>query len=182
MKEAVRIATLTMSDTRTKADDESGRILGELLKGAGFELVSHDVLREEPELLRSAVQELCKRSDIGAVIVNGGTGISPRDRTIEALAPLFEKTLDGFGEAFRRLSFDQIGANAILSRAAAGVVNQHVVIALPGSPKAVRLAVEELIAKTLAHAVALASGKSGHHGHHAQTNASDHPTKKAKSS
>lgn len=177
MKDAVRVATLTMSDTRTHADDESGRILGDLLRQAGFLVVFHDVLREEPGLLKSKVLELCQREDVGAVIVNGGTGISLRDRTIETLVPLFEKTLDGFGEAFRRLSFDQIGANAILSRATAGTVNQRVVMALPGSPKAVRLAVEELIAKILPHAVALASGKGAHHHHHHPPN--EPSTKKA---
>lgn len=179
---SVSIATLTMSDTRTLEDDESGRVLGELLRGAGFHVVSHAVLREEPEILQRTVRELCGHGDVQAIVITGGTGISPRDRTIEALAPLFDKTLDGFGEAFRRLSFDQVGAHAILSRAAAGVVNGRVVIALPGSPKAVRLAVEALISKTLPHAVALASGKSVHHGH-AQTpsNSGESPIKTSSS-
>lgn len=161
----VRIATLTLSDTRTVEDDEGGRLLGELLRSAGFSVVSHGVLREEPDALRAAVNDLCDRDAADAIVLTGGTGVAPRDRTIEALMPMFQKTIDGFGEAFRRLSWDQIGPNAILSRAAAGVIEGRIVIALPGSPKAVRLAVEKLIAPTLDHAVALASGRGGHHHH-----------------
>src|SRR4029077_16613842 len=97
-----------------------------------------------------------------AVVLTGGTGIAPRDRTIEVLAPLFEKTLDGFGEAFRRLSWDEIGPRSILSRAVAGVIRGRVVAALPGSLKAVRLGVEQVLAPTLAHATDLAPGRGGH--------------------
>ncbi|WP_437940655.1 MogA/MoaB family molybdenum cofactor biosynthesis protein [Sorangium sp. So ce341] len=164
----VRVATLTLSDTRTLEDDEGGHLLGELLESAGFTVTSHAVLREEPELLRAAIEQIAGAGSADAIVTTGGTGIAPRDRTVEALAPLFEKTLDGFGEAFRRLSWDAIGPNAILSRAAAGVVRGLVVIALPGSPKAVELAVTRLIGPVLAHAVALASGKGGHHHRHAQ--------------
>ncbi|WP_437908817.1 molybdenum cofactor biosynthesis protein B [Sorangium sp. So ce327] len=159
----VRVATLTLSDTRTLDDDEGGQLLGELLKRAGFSVTSHAVLREEPELLRAAIAQIADTGSADAVVATGGTGIAPRDRTLEALAPLFEKTLDGFGEAFRRLSWDAIGPNAILSRAAAGVARGLVVIALPGSPKAVELAVTQIIGPVLAHAVTLASGKGGHH-------------------
>lgn len=160
----LRVATLTLSDTRTPADDEGGRLLGELLAVAGFEVASHAIVREDDDAIRAAVLERCA-GDAGAVVITGGTGIAPRDRTIEVLAPLFDKTLDGFGEAFRRLSWEQIGPNAILSRAAAGVVRGRVVAALPGSLKAVRLGVEQLLAPTLVHAVELASGRSAHrHG------------------
>lgn len=160
----LRIATLTLSDTRTLEDDEGGRLLGDLLRAHGFEIASHAVVREEPARIRGAVEAICDERSADAIVLTGGTGIAPRDRTIEALTPLFDKTLDGFGEAFRRLSWDQIGPNAILSRAAAGVVRGVIVAALPGSPKAVRLGVEALLAPTLAHAVALAQGRSGHHG------------------
>jgi len=162
----IRIATLTLSDTRTSADDEGGALLGRLLVAAGFELASHAIVREEPDALRAALEALCQEGSIDAVVLTGGTGIAPRDRTIEALVPMFDKTLDGFGEAFRRLSWDEIGPRAILSRATAGVIRGVVVIALPGSPKAVRLGVEGLIAPTLEHAVTLASGRGGHHHHH----------------
>jgi molybdenum cofactor biosynthesis protein B len=161
-KPPVRIATLTLSDTRTAADDEGGRLLGDLLRAAGFEVASHAIVREDDEAIRAAVLDRCG-ADVGAVVLTGGTGIAPRDRTIEVLAPLFEKVLDGFGEAFRRLSWDAVGPRAILSRAAAGVIRGRVVVALPGSPGAVRLGVEQLLAPTLAHAVALASGQGGHH-------------------
>lgn len=155
-----------MSDTRTPDDDEGGSLLGDLLRAAGFVVVSHAILREEPEALRAAVLEICNAGAADAIVITGGTGISPRDRTIEALAPMFQKTLDGFGEAFRRLSWDQIGANAVLSRATAGVVEGRVIVALPGSPKAIRLAVEQILAPTLAHAVGLARGRdSGRHHH-----------------
>jgi molybdenum cofactor biosynthesis protein B len=159
----VRIATLTLSDTRTPADDEGGRLLGELLRAAGFTVASHAIVREDEDAVRAAVVERCSAPEVSALVLTGGTGIAPRDRTIEVLAPLFDKTLDGFGEAFRRLSWDQVGPRAILSRAAAGVVHGRVVAALPGSLAAVRLGVEQLLAPTLAHAVELAAGRGGHH-------------------
>jgi molybdopterin adenylyltransferase len=162
-KSTVRVATLTLSDTRTPADDEGGRLLGELLRAAGFEVASHAIVREDDETIRTAVIERCA-ADVGAVVLTGGTGVAPRDRAVEVLAPLFEKTLDGFGEAFRRLSWEQIGPRAILSRAVAGVIRGRVVVALPGSVKAVRLGVEQILAPTLAHAVDLASGGGGRHG------------------
>jgi molybdenum cofactor biosynthesis protein B len=161
-----RVATLTLSDTRTPENDEGGRVLGELLRREGFEVVSHAIVREDDASIRAAVLERCT-GDVDAVVITGGTGIAPRDRAIEVLSPLFGKTLDGFGEAFRRLSWDDIGANAILSRATAGVIDGRVVMALPGSVAAVRLGVEKLVAPVLAHAVDLARGrKSGHHGKH----------------
>ena len=163
-KTAVRIATLTLSDTRTLADDEGGRLLGELLRAAGFDVVSHAVVREDDASIRAAVDEHCA-AEVDAVILTGGTGVAPRDRTIEVLAPLFDKTLDGFGEAFRRLSWDEVGPRSILSRAAAGVIRGKVVAALPGSVKAVRLGVEQILAPMLAHAVDLVAGRSGHHQH-----------------
>ncbi len=172
-----RIATLTLSDTRTVDDDEGGRVLGELLGAAGFTVVSHAIVREDDASIRAAVVERCAGdpdvvSAVDAVVITGGTGVAPRDRAIEVLAPLFTKTLDGFGEAFRRLSWDDIGPNAILSRATAGVIGGRVVVALPGSVAAVRLGVEKLVAPVLAHAVDLARGrKSAHHGKHGKARA-----------
>lgn len=162
----VRVATITLSDTRTAEDDEGGALLGELLAAAGFEVATHAIVREDPEAMRAQVQALAIHAGVDAIVMTGGTGIAPRDRTIEVLAPMLEKTLDGFGEAFRRLSWDEIGPNAILSRALAGTLNGRVIAALPGSPKALRLAVERLLAPVLSHAVALASGRGGHHHHH----------------
>lgn len=162
----IRVATVTLSDTRTLEDDEGGRLLGELIVAGGFEVSGHAIVREEADAMRAHVQMLAGVEGVDAIVLTGGTGIAPRDRTIEAIAPLFEKTLDGFGEAFRRLSWDDIGPNAMLSRAVAGTLNGRLIFALPGSPKAVRLAVERLIAPVLAHAVGLASGRGGHHHHH----------------
>lgn len=161
----VRVATITLSDTRTVEDDEGGKLLGERLSAAGFEVVSHAIVREEPEAMRAHVQAMAIHAGVDAIVLTGGTGIAPRDRAIEVLTPLFDKTLDGFGEAFRRLSWDEIGAKAILSRAVAGTLNGRVIAALPGSPKAVRLAVDKLLAPVLGHAVDLASGRGGHHHH-----------------
>ena len=167
MSHPVRIATLTLSDTRTAEDDEGGRLLGTLLRAAGFEVVSHAIVREDDAAIREAILSRCADAGIEALVLTGGTGVAPRDRTIEVLAPLFDKPLEGFGEAFRRLSWDQIGPRAILSRAAAGVVRGRIVAALPGSLKAVQLGVEQLLAPTLVHAVDLAAGRGGHH-HHAK--------------
>jgi len=160
-----RIATLTLSDTRTPETDEGGRLLGELLRTAGFSVVSHGIVHEDDDSIRGAILGRAEAADVDAVVVTGGTGIAPRDRAIEVIAPLFEKTLDGFGEAFRRLSWDQVGPRSILSRAVAGVIDGRVVALLPGSVAAVRLAVEALLVPTLSHAVDLVAGRHGHHHH-----------------
>ncbi|MBK9263978.1 MAG: molybdenum cofactor biosynthesis protein MoaB [Polyangiaceae bacterium] len=169
MSETLRIATFTLSDTRTRVDDVGGRLLREKLEAAGFAIALHDILREDSDSLRETIHHTCDSNVADAIILTGGTGIAPRDRTIEVLEPMFSKTIDGFGEAFRRLSWDAIGPRAILSRATAGIIRGHVVVALPGSPQAVELAIDTLIAPMLHHAVALASGRGGKHashGHH----------------
>jgi molybdenum cofactor biosynthesis protein B len=162
---SVRVATLTLSDTRTIEDDTSGRLLGELCAAAGFTVASHEIVREDPELVRAAVERLLAAAEVDAIVLTGGTGIAPRDRTIEAIAPLFEKTVEGFGEAFRRLSWEEIGPRGMLSRASMGVAAGRVLVALPGSPGAVRLGVTQLLAPMLAHAVGLASGRATKHEH-----------------
>lgn len=164
--EHFRIATFTLSDTRTKSDDEGGRLLVDKLSAQGFVVVSHAILREEPDTIRESIAHVCDGDLADAIVLTGGTGIAPRDRTIEVITPMLDKTIDGFGEAFRRLSMDAIGPRAILSRAIAGVVRSKVIVALPGSPAAVELAVDALLAPTLSHAIALASGRGGHHAKH----------------
>lgn len=156
----VRVLTVTVSDTRTEADDTSGRALREEL--AAFDVVRHVIVPDDPERIVALVRDVAARSEADAVVLTGGTGIAPRDRTFEAVSALFDKTLDGFGEAFRRLSWDQIGPRAILSRATAGTVGTCVVFSLPGSEKAVRLGAKELIAPVLAHAVDLVNGRTKH--------------------
>jgi molybdenum cofactor biosynthesis protein B len=103
MSETLRIATFTLSDTRTHVDDVGGRLLREKLEAAGFAIAVHDIIREEPDALRETIHHTCDASFVDAIVLTGGTGIAPRDRTIEVIAPMFEKTIDGFGEAFRRL-------------------------------------------------------------------------------
>ena len=172
-KKRVVVATLTASDTRTADDDAGGALLRELLVAAGFEVGPHAIVREDLEMLRASVVSAAAFAGVDAVVVTGGTGLAPRDVTIEAVLPLFDKTIDGFGEAFRRLSFDEIGPRGILSRAIAGTTNGRVVVAIPGSPAAVRLAVNALLGPTLEHAVGLASGRSTKHHHpHSEKKAS----------
>jgi molybdenum cofactor biosynthesis protein B len=161
--EKVRVAAVTVSDTRTEQDDEGGAKLRERLEAAGFEVSFRAIVRDEPNELRALVSKVCDQDLADAIVTTGGTGIAPRDRTYEAMASLLEKTLDGFGEAFRRLSWDEVGAKSVLSRAVAGVHRGRIVAALPGSPKAVVLAVDRVLAPILAHAVALAKGTK--HGH-----------------
>ncbi len=160
---SLRLITVTVSDSRTVADDRSGPILAEEL--AVFEIVRHEMLKDEPEQIADLVRRIASSGECDALILSGGTGIAARDRTIEALTPLFEKTLDGFGEAFRRLSWDEVGARSMLSRAVAGVVGRLLVVALPGSPNAVRLAAKQLLVPMLPHAVQLLQGDTKHGAH-----------------
>jgi molybdenum cofactor biosynthesis protein B len=159
----VRVAAITVSDTRTIDDDEGGKRLRDRLEAAGFAVSMRALVRDEPDELRAVIARVCDGDLADAIVTTGGTGIAPRDRTYEAIEGLLEKTLDGFGEAFRRLSWDEVGPKAVLSRAVAGVHRGRIVAALPGSPKAVVLAVDRLLAPILTHAVALARGEK--HGH-----------------
>ena len=164
-RRAIRVLTVTVSDSRTAGSDESGERLRALLESAGFSLAPHRLVADEPELVRGIVRELTEGDLADALVTTGGTGIAPRDQTYEALEPLLEKRLDGFGEAFRRLSWDEVGPRSVLSRAVAGVVAGRFVVALPGSPRAVTLAVEQLVIPLLEHAVALCRGQAGQHRH-----------------
>jgi len=157
----LRVAAITVSDTRTVDDDPGGARLRERLEAAGFAVSVRVLVRDEPAELEAQIARVCDEDLADAVVTTGGTGIAPRDRTYEAIEALLEKKLDGFGEAFRRLSWDEIGPRAVLSRAVAGVYRRRVLAALPGSPKAVALAVDRVLAPILAHAVALARGESG---------------------
>jgi molybdenum cofactor biosynthesis protein B len=159
----VRVAAITVSDTRTEEDDEGGARLRERLEAAGHVVSWRAIVRDEPDALRAAIARVCDEDKADAIVTTGGTGIAPRDRTYEAIEALLEKKLDGFGEAFRRLSWDEVGARSVLSRAVAGVHRGRVVAALPGSPRAVVLAVDRVLAPILAHATALARGDK--HGH-----------------
>lgn len=149
---AVRVAVLTVSDTRTEATDTSGHAIETLLVDQGHTLVARALVRDEPAEVTAWVQAALD-SDAQVVITTGGTGITSRDSTYEAIDGLLEKRLDGFGELFRRLSYDDIGPAAMLSRACAGLARGRIVIALPGSEGAVRLAMTKLVLPELRHLV-----------------------------
>lgn len=154
----LRVAVLTLSDSRTPGTDSSGKYLRDRLVAAGHDVADYRVVREEPGALRLALLSYADRGNLDAVVCNGGTGISPRDGTYEALEQLLEKRLDGFGELFRALSFQEVGASAMLSRACAGLLQGLVVVAVPGSPAAVRLAWEKILEAELPHMVGVARG------------------------
>jgi len=144
---------LTVSDTRTLATETSGRAIADLLVAAGHVVAGRTVVRDEPTEVARVVGEQLARDGVQAIITTGGTGIARRDSTYEAVTALFDKRLDGFGELFRVLSFHEIGAAAMLSRATAGVAAGRAVFVLPGSEAAVRLAMERLILPELGHVV-----------------------------
>lgn len=145
----VTVGLVTVSDTRTPDDDVNGAYLAERVAAAGATVSGYHVVPDEPDQVREVVEELAPISRL--VLVNGGTGISRRDTTFDALSGMLEKTLPGFGELFRMLSWEQVGAAAMLSRATAGTFRGAVVISTPGSPKAVTLAWEKLIEPELEH-------------------------------
>jgi molybdenum cofactor biosynthesis protein B len=147
----VRVYILTVSDTRTEDNDEGGRLGRELVLGAGHIVAGHAIVRDEPALLREHIARLVAERSADVLITTGGTGISRRDSTYEAVAALLDKRLDGFGELFRMLSYQEIGSAAMMSRAVAGLHQGLVLFTLPGSPSAVRLAMEKLIVPELGH-------------------------------
>ncbi len=150
----VQCAVITVSDTRTTQTDESGGYIVDALKKAGHIVIGYMLVRDERMQIRSAVDELMKNRSIEVILVNGGTGLSDRDVTTETIEPMLDKRLDGFGEIFRLLSYQEIGSAAILSRAIGGFTTNNVgIFCMPGSPKAVRLAMEKLILPELSHMV-----------------------------
>ncbi len=149
-------AALTVSDSRTPEDDAGGRAIREAAERAGHRVIEARIVRDAVPEIRAALRELLALPEVDVVVTTGGTGLSPRDLTLEAVAPLLERPVEGFGELFRMLSYRQVGAAAMLSRAAAGVIAGRALFALPGSPKAVALAMEELILPEAAHLVAQA--------------------------
>jgi molybdopterin adenylyltransferase len=142
---------LTVSDTRTSETDLSGRAIREFLERAGHQVTGFAIVRDEPAVVTSAVKQWLTDPETRVIITTGGTGITSRDGTFEAVDTLFEKRLDGFGELFRMLSFDEIGSAAMMSRATAGTVGAKAIFVLPGSEHAVRLAMSRLIIPELAH-------------------------------
>lgn len=149
----VNCAVITVSDTRAVETDSSGQLIQSLLQNAGHRVVDYALIRDEPTQIQALLQAFCQRSDVDAIIFNGGTGIAPRDTTYDAIARSLDKTLPGFGELFRWLSYADIGSRAIASRAVAGVCQSKLVFSIPGSTNAVGLAVEQLILPELEHLV-----------------------------
>ncbi len=142
---------VTISDTRTESNDISGDAIVELLEAGGHELAGRRLVRDDPPAVRGAVAAGAASASV--VITTGGTGITSRDSTYEAIAALLEKRLDGFGELFRMLSYQEVGSAAMMSRACAGTIGSSVVFALPGSENAVRLAMTKLILPEMGHIV-----------------------------
>ncbi len=154
---SVRCAVITVSDTRGESDDGSGTLIRERLEGAGHVVAYYAIVADEPDLVAAEVRRLAAGEDVEAVILNGGTGVAPRDNTYEALCSLLDKRIDGFGELFRMLSWEEVGAMAMISRAVAGLAGSTVVFSLPGSTAACRLGMERLILPSLGHLVGLAA-------------------------
>ena len=166
---SVQCAIVTCSDTRTLDNDESGKLIQRLLEEQGHEVVHYGIEKDEPAGIRLILKQLVRREDVQAIIFNGGTGISRRDNTFDVVSSLLTKTLPGFGEIFRMLSYNAIGSGAMLSRAVAGIIatsgkyspatgefarDRHIVVfCVPGSPNAVDLAMRELILRELSHLV-----------------------------
>ena len=142
---------LTVSDTRTPENDVSGKAIRELLEGAGHLITGHEIVRDEPDRVTLILQRELAGGRARVLITTGGTGITSRDGTFEAVDRLLEKRLDGFGELFRALSFAEIGAAAMMSRAVAGIAGRTAIFVIPGSENAVRLAMSRLIVPELGH-------------------------------
>ena len=148
---------LTISDTRTEATDSSGRAIFDLLWAGGHQVAGRKIVRDEPDQVRAAIEEQLAKPVVQVVITTGGTGITSRDTTYEAITALLDKKLDGFGELFRMLSYQEIGSAAMMSRAIGGLAKGKVILSLPGSEAAVRLAMTKLILPELGHLVREAS-------------------------
>ncbi len=151
--ERIGVAVLTISDTRTTETDGSGSLIKELLLEAGIEIVHYDILKDEPDTIRERVLKLSEEKNVDVVLTNGGTGIAPRDGTYEAVSGLLDRTLPGFGEIFRMLSWEEVGAASMLSRAVAGLRGGTLIFCMPGSSNAVGLAMRKLIVPELRHLV-----------------------------
>ncbi len=158
-KRSIACFVVTVSDTRDETTDTSGQLIKSLLANENHQLAGYRIVQDEPEQINMLLRDALKKKEVEAVIVNGGTGISPRDGTYEVIVKLLDKRLDGFGEIFRFLSYQDIGSAAIMSRAVAGSAQGKVLISLPGSKGAVGLAMEKLILPELRHMVSQLQGQ-----------------------
>src|SRR5262245_50104879 len=147
----VRCAVITVSDTRTVETDTGGKTVIDHLTTAGHSVVFREIIPDEPSRMKPLLISLCDRDDVDVILMTGGTGITSRDQTYETVSGLLDKPLPGYGEIFRMLSFQDIGPAAILSRAVGGLIGRKVLLTMPGSPAAVRLAMEKIIVPQIPH-------------------------------
>ena len=157
-KKSIRCFVITVSDTREETTDTSGQTIKSMLDDEGHQTTGYRIVKDEPVQIEALLDDALAGADIDAVIINGGTGIAPRDGTYEVVSRLLEKKLDGFGEIFRYLSYLDIGSAAVMSRAAAGTARGKILISLPGSKGAVTLAMEKLILPEIRHMVSQLQG------------------------
>jgi len=149
----VSCAVVTISDSRTEEDDESGKLIRQRLSDNGHRVVAYFLLKNEPEAIRAKITGLVGQEDVQVIITSGGTGVSQRDVTVDTVEPMLEKKLDGFGELFRSLSYQEIGTGSIMSRATAGVIGGKVILCFPGSLGAATLVMDKVILPELGHLV-----------------------------
>ena len=158
-RKSIRCFVITVSDTRDETTDTSGQTIKQFLSNDGHQTTGYRIVKDEPVQIEALLNEALGGAEVDAVIVNGGTGIAPRDGTYEVVSRFLEKKLDGFGEVFRYLSYLDIGSAAIMSRAAAGSARGKILISLPGSKGAVTLAMEKLILPEIRHMVSQLQGQ-----------------------
>jgi molybdenum cofactor biosynthesis protein B len=150
---SVRCAVVTVSDTRTLETDRGGKLVAELLEAGGHQIIERQIVKDDPAAIGPLVERLANPAAVDAILITGGTGIAARDQTFETVSGLFNKTMPGYGEVFRMLSYDDIGPAAMLSRAVGGVRDRVVILTMPGSTAAVQLAMEKLIVPEIGHLV-----------------------------
>lgn len=150
-KTPTTFALIVTSDTRTEKEDETGRIAVSLIEAEGHRVVSHTIVPNIEEKVRAEVQRMLLDDSVAVVVTSGGTGIGSKDRTVAAVTPLMEKEMTGFGELFRRMSYDEIGGAAIMSRATAGVARGKLIFCLPGSRNAMKVALTKIILPNVGH-------------------------------
>jgi molybdenum cofactor biosynthesis protein B len=158
-KRSLNCFVVTVSDTRDETTDTSGQLIKSLLANENHQIAGYRIVKDEPDQIEALLRDALRQNEVEAIIVNGGTGISPRDGTYEIIVKLLDKRLDGFGEIFRYLSYQDIGSAALMSRAVAGSAQGKILISLPGSKGAVGLAMEKLILPELRHMVSQLQGK-----------------------
>jgi len=151
--QSVSCAVLTISDSRTEQDDESGKLIKQRLSDNGHRVMSYSILKNEADSIKKKLYELLRQEELQVIITSGGTGVSHRDITVETISPILEKKLDGFGELFRFLSYQEISTTSIMSRAIAGVTGGKIILCLPGSPEAAKLAMDKVILPEIGHLV-----------------------------